>query len=116
MSDQSGGWVREPIIPSKEILANVLASGHDDFTAMEDIIDNAIEALSSVSGETNYKPEIKVTISESSIQILDNGCGMSNAQARNAMRLGAHMVQGSIAGVAVQEKDHFLFGSGRLGH
>jgi hypothetical protein len=33
MSDQISGWVREPIIPSKEILANVLASGHDDFTA-----------------------------------------------------------------------------------
>jgi hypothetical protein len=33
MSDQSSGWVRESIIPSKEILQNVLASGHDDFTA-----------------------------------------------------------------------------------
>jgi hypothetical protein len=116
MSDRTGRWVREPIIPSKEILANVLASGHDDFTAMEDIIDNAIEALSSVIGEANYKPEIKVKISDSSIEILDNGCGMSNSQARNAMRLGAHMVQGSIAGCTVPEEDHFLFGSGRLGH
>ena len=83
---------------------------------MEDIIDNSIEALSSVSGEANYKPEIKVTISDSSIEILDNGCGMSNSQARNAMRLGAHMVQDSIAGSVLHENDHFLFGSGRLGH
>jgi hypothetical protein len=33
MSDQSIGWVRESIIPSKDILQNVLDSGHDDFTA-----------------------------------------------------------------------------------
>ena len=116
MSEHTSGWVREPIVPSKEILANVLASGHDDFTAMEDIIDNSIEALSSVVGEANYKPEIRVKITDSSIEILDNGCGMSNAQARNAMRLGAHMVQVPAAGSSLLEKEHFLFGSGRLGH
>ena len=109
-------WVREECVPSKEILQNVLASGHDDFTAMEDIIDNSVEALSSVVGEPGYKPEIKVTISEESIEILDNGCGMSNAQARNAMRLGSHIVQEPSAGSIPHDKTHFLFGSGRLGH
>ena len=116
MSDQPSDWAREECVPSKEILANVLASGHDDFTAMEDIIDNSIEALSSVVGEAGYKPEIKVKISDTSIEILDNGCGMSHSQARSAMRLGSHIVQEPTAGSIPHDKTHFLFGSGRLGH
>jgi len=117
MSDKLSSWVREECVPSKEILETVLSSGHDDFTAMEDIIDNSVEALSSVAGEAGYKPEIKVTISDASIEILDNGCGMSNSQARNAMRLGSHMVQEpTAAGSIPHDRTHFLFGSGRLGH
>jgi len=111
MSDQPSDWAREECVPSKEILETVLSSGHDDFTAMEDIIDNSIEALSSVIGEAGYKPEIKVKISDTSIEILDNGCGMSHSQARNAMRLGSHIVHD-----ISHDETHFLFGSGRLGH
>ena len=98
MSDLPSGWVREECGPSKEILEHMSSSGHDDFTAMEDIIDTSIAALSAVVGEAGYKPEIKVKISDKSIEILDNGCGMSHSQARNAMRLGSHIVQEPTAG------------------
>ena len=116
MSDQPSDWVREVCVPCPEILANVLASGHDDFTAMESIIDDSVEALSSVVGESGHKPVIQMTISDASIQIFDNGCGMSNSQARNTMRSGSRIVQEPSAGSIPHDKAHFLFGSGRLGH
>ena len=75
----------EEIPPRASVLAESLrAFGYNIGTAVADIVDNAISA-----GASNVWVDFVWSGKDSSISITDDGCGMSEARLRDAMRLGS---------------------------
>ena len=75
----------EEIPPRASVLAESLrAFGYNIGTAIADIVDNAISA-----GASNVWVDFVWSGKDSSIFITDDGCGMSEARLRDAMRLGS---------------------------
>lgn len=75
----------EEIPPRASVLAESLrAFGYNLGTAVADIVDNAISA-----GASNVWVDFVWSGKDSSISITDDGCGMSEARLRDAMRLGS---------------------------
>jgi hypothetical protein len=76
---------RNELIPSARRMINSLRDlGYDFASAVADLVDNSIEA-----GATVIAIDVEFDGDDSWVRIADNGCGMSPAQLREALRYGA---------------------------
>jgi len=73
------------VVPSaRRLMASLRDMGYEFSTAVSDLVDNSIEA-----GATRVTIDIEFDGDNSWVRIADNGCGMSPAQLREAMRYGS---------------------------
>src|ERR1017187_8747040 len=80
------------VTPNPRYLQSLRDTGYDNYQAIDDIIDNSVDAL--IALDNNPNPFIKVITKFSDkgkgrIAIIDNGIGMTKATLIEALKLGS---------------------------